>query len=66
MRISSDNSSLMFTGFLAYRVFGPPLLFSGGKAQQGISNQRSFWNALMPISQYKWLRLQTSNDRLRM
>lgn len=53
MRISSDNSSLMFTGFVAYRVFGPPILFSGGKAQQGISNQGSFGNALMPISQYK-------------
>lgn len=24
MRISSDNSSLVFTGFLANRVLGPP------------------------------------------
>lgn len=63
MRISSDNSSLVFTGFLANRVLGPPL-FSGEKTQQGVSNQGSFWHTLMPISQYKCL--QTSSDRLRM
>lgn len=69
MRLSSDNSSLMFAGFDAYRGLGPPLLYSGGTALQGISNQGSFCHALMPISQYKWLRtcfLQTRDDGLRM